>query len=133
MSLPLAVRMSLSLPGFDPVEFQGDLYMDGGIAANFPLDLFGDGEDVIGLRFRSKPSPKPLSKASSRTEVLMAIMDTMLESTTREHVEDAVFARQILLDTEGGSLDFDLEIEGAIGLWRDGYTSVKRWIDAHDA
>ena len=48
-SLPLAVRASSSYPTFfQPVEIDNELYIDGGIVANFPIDIMrSKGMDVI--------------------------------------------------------------------------------------
>ncbi len=48
-SLPLAIRASMSLPGiFTPVEVDGHLLVDGGIADNLPVDVVrAMGADVV--------------------------------------------------------------------------------------
>lgn len=134
--LPLCVRASLSIPFvFDavPLPYDGsgklpkpELHVDGGVGANFPLDLFGTGDDVIGLRFRPMAAPRPLN---SKLDYAMAVVDGMIEASTREHTEDAVHARQIYLDTSGGGLDFDLTPAKIEQLIEDGYKSARKVLD----
>lgn len=130
--LPLCLRASMSIPFvFDAVQlpFASDgvtkakeTHVDGGVGANFPLDLFGLGEDVIGLRFRPQNKPRNIN---SKLDYAMALVDGMIESSTREHTEDAVHARQIYLDTTGGGLDFNLTPAKIEQLIEDGYKSAR--------
>ena len=53
MPISLALRISISLPViFDPVEWRGDLWADGGVINNMPLEYFdGDMEHTIAFDF----------------------------------------------------------------------------------
>lgn len=134
--LPLCVRASISIPfvfdavelpfGSDGVSPVKELHVDGGIGANFPLDIFGTGDDVIGLRFRPQTGAK---KLKSKLDYAMAVVDGMIESSTREHTEDAVHARQIYLDSKGGGLDFDLTPAKVDELIQEGYKSASAALD----
>lgn len=66
MSVVKAIRASCSLPIlFTPVKHNGDLYIDGGIYNNFPIDYFygskgkqdsvSEIRDIIGINVVSKP------------------------------------------------------------------------------
>lgn len=62
MSVVKAIRASCSLPIlFTPVKHNGDLYIDGGIYNNFPIDFFcgskdnNDIKDIIGINVVSNP------------------------------------------------------------------------------
>ena len=104
--LPLVVRASLSIPlVFAYVEMAGRIFVDGGVAANFPLDIYGTGEDVLGFRIRHEGSGKPIK---GFVDYVTSVIDTMLEASVREHMEDAVFARTINLKTKGSGLNFKL-------------------------
>lgn len=56
MSILLAIRMSCSIPIlFNPILYNDDLYIDGGIYNNFPLEYFKNNmEDIIGINIKSK-------------------------------------------------------------------------------
>lgn len=136
MSLPVVVRASMSIPiVFDPVKLthmEGvgaivRLHADGGISANYPLDFFGSGDRVIGLRFRPRVRPRPIK---NKIDIAMASLDAMLESIARKHVEDAVHARQILMDSDGSSLDFDLSKDEKSYMIRKGAEAAERWLIA---
>lgn len=63
MSIRKAVRMSMSIPFlFEPITFDNDLYVDGGVLDNYPLHVF-DGEYPGELNARlnlCEPNPKVL-------------------------------------------------------------------------
>lgn len=133
--LPLCVRGSLSLPFiFDPVTIKSptklaepELHGDGGMGANFPLDIFGIGDDVVGLRFRPTTGAR---KITNKLEWASACVDGLIESTTREHVDDAIHARQVYLDSNGGGLDFNLTPSKVDSLMHEGYQSVMKAMKA---
>lgn len=55
MPLLLAVRISISIPFyFIPIYYQNRLYVDGGVADNFPIQLFEDEmEDTLGIHLQN--------------------------------------------------------------------------------
>jgi len=128
VSLPLCVRASMSLPFiFDPVEIDGDLHIDGGIAANFPLDIFGSGENVIGLRFASNESPKE-RRVKTKLDLIDATIEGMMSATMNEHIEDAMYARVCPLYTKHAGLDLLMTRDDMNEQVREGYESVDKWI-----
>jgi NTE family protein len=127
-NLPLCVRASMSLPFiFDPVIIDGDSHIDGGIAANFPLDIFGSGENVIGLRFQNTNPP---SKKTIKTKIdlIGATIDGMMNSTMNEHIEDAVYARICPLQTKHAGLNLLMTKEDMFEQMREGFRSADNWI-----
>ena len=135
MSLAKAVRASISIPGvFTPIRIDDELYVDGGMTANYLLDIFGTGEDVIGLRFGSASTHTEYSKATkvkkikSVADYISANIDSMLESTTREHIEDAMFARTIMLETTHGGLNFGMTDADCDSMISEGWKSTDEWI-----
>jgi len=136
MSLPTVVRASMSIPIiFDPVKLTHRegvasvvrLHADGGISANYPLDFFGSGDDVIGMRF--SPSRKPKS-VSNKLDVAISCLESMLEAIAKKHVEDAVYARQIVFKSSGSGLDFDLSKDEKRQMIEEGAAAAERWIIA---
>ena len=127
-NLPLCVRASMSLPFiFDPVVIDGDMHIDGGIAANFPLDIFGAGKDVIGLRFQSSTQASE-KKIKTKIDLIGATIDGMMNSTMNEHIEDAVYARICPLQTKHAGLNLLMTREDMFEQMREGYRSADRWI-----
>ena len=72
--LPLAINASSALPTlFDPVQIDGSLYVDGGVANNYPLDeLKEKGVDfIIGVDVQSQLENR--SSLLSASDILMQI------------------------------------------------------------
>lgn len=135
MSVARAVRASMSIPGvFAPVRIDGEMYVDGGVAGNYMLDIFGAGEDVIGLTFGrvnkvmdwEACKPKPIKSVK---QFMDRNIDTMIAATTREHVEDAVYARTIPLLSKHSSLNLYMNEKDVDDMIEEGYVSVDRWIN----
>lgn len=125
--LPRAVRASMSLPFvFDPVRIGSDLHVDGGIGANFPLDIYGSGESVLGLRF-SGQNPEKARRIDSKIDMGLALIDGLIESTTREHVADAVWARTISLETTNSGMDFMMDRQEILAMIQEGEHQAEEW------
>lgn len=132
--LPLAVRASMSIPlVFRYVDIDGCPHVDGGVLSNFPLDIYGSGEDVVGVRIYKNADPiapgdpEYLRDFHNFPEYLNAILDSMLTAIVREHVEDAVFARLMRVHITGGdytTLAFDLTRSQALSLIQLGYDTA---------
>lgn len=125
--VPRLVRASMSLPVFDSCMINGEWHEDGGFGANFPLDVFGHGQDVIGMRFRGT-DPRKIRKFSRKTERLVAMIDDFIESAAREHIEDAMFARVMLLDTKAGGLDLGMNASAVDSMIKEGEASADKWL-----
>lgn len=134
MSLAKAVRASISIPGvFTPIKIKDELYVDGGVTANYLLDIFGTGEDVIGLRFGAAHKITDYKDAERKeiksvSDYINANIDTMIEATTREHIEDAMFARTITLRTSHGGLNFGMTEADVDHMVQEGYDSADKWL-----
>jgi NTE family protein len=127
MSMSKAVRASMSIPGvFAPVIINGERHVDGGISANYFIDMFGEGEDVVGLRFHS--SAGEYKKIENVKDYVSATIETMLESNMREHIEDAIFARTIILNSKYSGLNFRITDKDVDEMIKEGYTAVDKWL-----
>lgn len=133
----LVGRATMSLPIFDAVQIQGHWHTDGGTRANYPLAFFGDGEDVIGMRFR------PLGKSGmlkpgehgavvqtfkGKVDFQLDNVDDMIEATSRMHMAVATKARTIMLDAPGSGMDFSLDDKQITRLIAAGEESAHRWL-----
>jgi len=129
-----AVRASMSIPGvFAPLKIDGELYVDGGVTGNYMLDIFGTGENVFGLRFGesnrfAKWEEAPHTEIKSVAKYIDANIDAMMNATTREHIDDAMFARTITLDTKHSGLNFKMTEKDVDEMVEDGWNSVDRWL-----
>lgn len=122
--LSLAVRASMSVPfAFTPVTIDGDRYVDGGVASGFPLDIFGTGEDVIGIKIITDPTAL---KVNNLLDYGFAVLGTMMSAIDKEHIEDAVFARTIRVKTLKSGANLLMNKEEALDLYNQGYAQVSK-------
>lgn len=121
-SIADAVRASISIPGvFVPHVIDGDRYIDGGVAASFPLDVYGSGEDVIGIKMLSA-GPQERPKTSSQYAGM--ILNVMMESVDQEHIDDAVWARTIKLKTSRPFFKLNTEPDEVEVMIQQGYAQT---------
>ena len=125
--LPLCVRASMSLPFiFDAVKIKKDLHIDGGVTANFPLDVFGTGKDVIGLRFPPSNSKNKIIK--NKLDLISATVDGMLETAMSEHMQDAIYAQTCFLKTSHGGLNLLMKKEDLEQQIKEGYDGMSKFL-----
>lgn len=128
VSLVKAVRASMSLPLiFDPVEINGDIHTDGGITANFPLDVFGTDTDVIGFRFGSSgPTRRDIR---SKLDIAQANIDGAIEAAMKEDIEDAGLKSRICyLQTKHSGLNLYMSEKDIVEQMWEGYVSCDKWL-----
>lgn len=129
--LPLAVRASMSFPfAFAPVLIDGDRYVDGGLGASFPLDIFGSGEDVIGVKIVPQMK-RGYHKVDNLIEFAFANIQTMMGAIDREHIEDAVFARFVRIETDANAANLFMRRNEAGTLAQLGYNHMHAWLAKH--
>lgn len=127
VGLAEAVRASISLPFiFRPSRINGQRHIDGGVASNFPLDIYGTGEDVLGFQIRPLAAP---SAPTTFREYAVTVLDIMMDSIAREHIDDAMFARTVSLRGQG-ALNFDMTHVEARELLRAGYKQAQQALEA---
>jgi len=123
-SLPDAIRASMSIPGvFTPVELDGRVLVDGGMANNLPISVAREmcADVVIAVDISS-----PLLVQENLTSVL-AVTEQITNFLTRKNVEQQLATlgpQDVLLvpDLTGfSSANFD----GALSIVQNGYDSVK--------
>jgi NTE family protein len=131
-SVAKAVRASMGIPGvFAPTVIEDEKYVDGGVVMNYALDLFGAGQDVIGLRFGSdypgddyKSAPR--SPIKSVPQYIMANIDAMIEASSHEHMDDAIYARTIFLKSKFKSLNLLFSEKDSDEMLKEGYMAVEQ-------
>jgi len=132
MSIAKAIRASISIPGvFTPIKIDDELYVDGGVTANYALGVFGLGEDVIGLRFGHATTKVGCAVTGKRqiktvSDYINANIDAMIEANNREHVEDAIYAKTIFLKSSHSSLKFSMTEADVDRMVEEGYSSVEK-------
>lgn len=127
VELALLVRATMSLPFiFDPVLINGDLHTDGGATANFPLDVFGEDVDVIGLAFEAGEGR---SDVDDKIALAGAHIDGMMMATMKEDIRDAgPRARVCRIRTSHAGLNLNMSRRQVEDQIREGYESVSKWL-----
>jgi NTE family protein len=100
--LARAMRASMSIPGaFDPVEIDGHLLVDGGVADNMPVDLARAlGADVVIAVDVSSPM-----RTREQLGNVFGIVGQLTSMLSRLNVEEQIPRADVLLDPELGELD----------------------------
>lgn len=128
--LPIRLYASMCLPIFDMAEIDGDLYEDGGVRANFALDYIdwhtpNDGVPVLGLKVRSPNESKPRKSPFTKIDRAEGTISSMLAAQDREHIEDANWAKVVMLDTAADGLDLGMGETKVLMMLAEGRSAIK--------
>ncbi len=159
VSVVQAVRMSMSIPlFFEAVRFEEDLYVDGGVSWNYPIDLF-DGERrqaVIGGPVALEPAPsstlgfslgtkeqitsaqrswQPLPIAVDGMESYAhALCSFMLTTSTLLHLDAAAIPRTVFIDDANvPTTDFKITSAQMDVLIENGAAATRDWLSKQRA
>lgn len=127
ISLSKAVRASMSIPlVFSPVIIDGDRHIDGGVAANFPIDIFGNEENVIGLNFVEKAvkTKKKAGGIKGLIGYILDIVDIFISAASKEYKDDAPNAKIFNLPVVQSGFDFFMSEEDVILMLESGYEAM---------
>lgn len=127
MSLALAVRASISLPGiFVPIKLDDELYIDGGVTANFMIHMFPDANNVIGIRFTSAQAKN--RKIRTLLDFITAIVDSMINSNTELRMSKAYDPKIITIDSKYNNLNINMSEAECVKIYREGYEAADTWL-----
>lgn len=89
MSVLKAIRTSCSLPIlFTPIKHNGDLYLDGGLYNNFPIDYFTKSisniKDVIGINIVSTSKETIYTFVDYITKIFQTVINRLTKEYTNE-------------------------------------------------
>ena len=126
-----AIRMSCTLPFiFQPYEYDGCLYLDGGLVENLPISLVENPENTIAINL--KPSPPALDRESLYTNFNpvkygVNILNIPIDATIRRSVEKAKELKIQLIEvtSETKGFEFDLNTTQRLDLFSEGYNAAK--------
>ena len=151
MELRQAIRISASYPFvFVPVEFDGDLFIDGGVIDNYPLHLF-DGEypgdiraiqglckcnhKTLGLKLISNNEAENCSLLKERIEIpdiksfSYNMINLLCKSVERSDIDDNYWSRTICIQTDDiSTTEFDISKEKKQFLVENGKQAVEHFI-----
>lgn len=157
MPIRLAVRISMSIPlYFQAVKYKGEIYVDGGMANNYPIWVF-DTDDygsktlytsstttppnphVIGLKLTGNNERVCNSLVKyDRTDVTNLVnfcsnlVNTLLHATENLHIHAGYWDRTVNIPTFNYSaIDFTLSQEDKDKLVASGHQAMSEWIREH--
>lgn len=123
LSIAKAVRASMAIPFvFCPVKLGQNTYVDGGWVSNFPIDVFGPGENVVGVRFDA--AEKERKTISSIKDYIPALINTSIDANMSEDLEDARKACVIKVKTKHKNLNFGMTDKDVDEMVADGHRAA---------
>ena len=136
LPVSVAIRMSMSYPFFFvPHEYEGKLFVDGGMTNNYPIELFPH-EEVLGFKLLSdsqKMEEGRLTSANlprsliSFTTNLISIMLTTVENS---NVSTDYWNKTVFIDTgDISSMNFDITTEQQNWLIENGEKSLLKYLN----
>lgn len=131
-----ALRMTSSLPLiFEPFEYDGCIYLDGGISSNFPIQHIHREKDIaMGLSLgKSDLHEKNIHHVPSSFELMWKILSipmSQLQKIRNKEHGDLCDLIEIPLDGYF-SLQFDINNNEKFDMFSTGYNSVKNAIEAN--
>jgi predicted acylesterase/phospholipase RssA len=105
------------------------MHVDGGVVANFPLDIYGTGQDVVGVRI--KPTIYRSNDILNIKDYISSIIGVMMDSLANHSIRAAVDARTITIPTTRSGLNFMLTKTEAEEMIEEGYSFVDKWLETH--
>jgi predicted acylesterase/phospholipase RssA len=144
MSVIKAIRASCSLPIlFTPVKHNGDLYIDGGIYNNFPIDYFcgtqhndtvREIKDIIGINVVSNPPPDNQDFLSYISMIFHTIINRLgkpVHNDLHNNIVTLQFEDEAWLPVSGLQVVVSREmLETYTSI---GYTKMKELLQQYDA
>lgn len=132
-----AIRASASIEfAFEPVKVAGRTWVDGGMLADYPIQLFdaskvGD-RPVYGIRLNSRPDQLPRTSITNTFELLWGVIDTMKADQENAYIDDPdVVARTIFVPTDGiSAIDFQISATQQQQLYQAGLTAGQAFAKA---
>lgn len=150
-----AVRMSMSIPlFFEAYPFNGDLYVDGGVSWNYPIDLFDRarktpslGADPRGVEAQAatlgfclgtkaendaarKDWRLPRMEIDDFQNYTKALVSFILTSSTLQRLDEAALARTVFIDDAGVSTtEFTLPKQTMDLLVANGAAATREWFE----
>ena len=151
MPIADAVRMSMSIPFlFNPIKFDDQLFVDGGLIDNYPLHVFdgdfpGDSKTSLGI---SESNMKVLGfklitpdeecdfqlyepiEINSMKSYSYAIIETLMAANERKYIKPEYWKRTLPIQIQKGfpTTKFSLTEAEKEMLVQDGTDSVSAWV-----
>ena len=119
-----AIRISLSIPYvFNVCHFNGDLYVDGAVMENYPINYFNRNE-VLGFHINNNSYDMDITTIDSFTLILINCIVKKMQN------QNLLDSQDVTVDIINNSsiLDFNLTYKQKEMLFRKGYNSTINYI-----
>lgn len=132
-----AVRMSIGYPLImTPVLFEGDYYGDGGEFINYPITIYDNLNETLGITFAAHNENidgtlKNRIEINDIYDYIKAIGCTMSRSAYISQITDKYIKRSIVINITQNvsSMQFNLSLEQKKAIYECGIVAVKNQID----
>lgn len=136
LELVQAVRMSASYPFFfEPVKYDGDLWVDGGLLNNFPIRVFDSeaGQTLGFLLVSSSDLADIVSNVDQPTRNVfkfsLAIGEMLINSLLKTHVDSVDRPRVIMIDVgKLSSMNFNISTVDRAFLFEQGRVATEEYV-----
>lgn len=126
MEVLTAIQISISIPLiFKPVEFNDQIWIDGGTLNNYPINYFENSlENVIGIKL--KTNEKKIDKFYSQQEYFSQLFKCLLKSIEKENSKYDEITMKLFVDDIN---NFDINNEKKLELYNQGYNqSIEKFL-----
>lgn len=130
--LALATRISMSIPFFFAAkELQGDIFVDGGVLRNYPLDVFDKqvpNPASLGFHLGAEPPRESIDDFLQFSEgVFFTLLEVQVDRTCRTPAD---VERSVFIDTLGiSTTDFGITREQKLALIEQGEKATRAYLE----
>lgn len=118
MEVIKAIRISMSIPFvFTTHSLDGKLYVDGGVANNYPLDAHPNTSEILGFVLKDNQQNKEIQGLDDYAMAIIQSIDKKLHSLVAKIHNDIT----ITITTKAGVLDFNISEPDRKSLFMEGY------------
>jgi len=122
-SVILALRISSSIPLiFKPVKYENDLYVDGGIVNNFPLNHCSK-KTTIGLYIKNSGN-----SIECINDFILSVLNTTADTISQKSMKKYKKNVIEIINTNAEFIKFNINFEERLLLIKDGYNSCDEFI-----
>ncbi|MCK8828576.1 patatin-like phospholipase family protein [Natroniella acetigena] len=125
-----AVRMSMGIPIFyAPYRYQSQLYVDGGVMNNLPLNVFSEAEEPVLGFLLIEQEQKEQTEINNFVDYLTTLMNMVISVNEQRQIELSDSYIISILTGKTKATDFSLSLEEKKELYNLGYQRVKDNLD----
>ena len=120
-----AIRISISIPFvFIAQKIAGNLYVDGGVIENYPLNAYNNKDEILGFLLKDKVGNKEIEGLDGYSLAIIQCIDNKLYDLYLMLYHDIT----ITINTEIGVLDYTISREMKSKLFSLGYKQTLQYL-----